>query len=118
MPLEEFAPLAGRKEVCLFSLQKDFGSEQLAAEKTAWKIKDLGPQLTSWLDTAAVISELDLVVSVDTAVAHLAGALAKPVWVLLPFVPDWRGCWTARTLPGIRPCACSANADEATGRKC
>jgi ADP-heptose:LPS heptosyltransferase len=49
-----------------------------------------GDQLKTFADTAAVISNLDLVISVDTSIAHLAGALAKPVWVLLPFVPDWR----------------------------
>ena len=49
-----------------------------------------GPEFADFADTAAVISELDLVISVDTSVAHLAGALGKPVWILLPFMPDWR----------------------------
>ena len=53
-------------------------------------IKDLGKQFTTFHHTASVILQLDLVISVDTAVAHLAGALGKPVWTLLPFVPDWR----------------------------
>jgi ADP-heptose:LPS heptosyltransferase len=47
-------------------------------------------RLRDFADTAALISNLDLIVTVDTSVAHLAGALAKPVWVLLPKVPDWR----------------------------
>ena len=50
----------------------------------------LGDQLTDFADTAAVIANLDLVISVETAVPHLAGAMARPVWTLLPFVPAWR----------------------------
>ena len=53
-------------------------------------IKDLGKQFTNFHHTASAILQLDLVISVDTAVAHLAGALGKPVWTLLPFIPDWR----------------------------
>ena len=49
-----------------------------------------GKELKTFADTAALIANLDLVISVDTSVAHLAGALAKPVWILLPFMPDWR----------------------------
>jgi hypothetical protein len=53
-------------------------------------ILDAGPELLSFADTAALIAELDLVISVDTSVAHLAGSLGKPVWILLPYLPDWR----------------------------
>ena len=53
-------------------------------------IKDLRPKIDDFADTAATIVELDLVITVDTAVAHLAGGLGKDVWVMLPFVPDWR----------------------------
>jgi ADP-heptose:LPS heptosyltransferase len=51
---------------------------------------ELGPQLRDYSDTAAVIANLDLVVSVDTSVAHLAGALGRPVWILLCAHCDWR----------------------------
>ena len=50
----------------------------------------LGLEFTDFADTAAAIANLDLVISVDTSVAHLAGAMNKPVWTLLPFNPDWR----------------------------
>ncbi|HYH37817.1 MAG TPA: glycosyltransferase, partial [Azospirillum sp.] len=51
---------------------------------------DLGPDLHDFADTAAALEALDVLVTVDTAVAHLAGALGRPVWLLLPLVPDWR----------------------------
>jgi ADP-heptose:LPS heptosyltransferase len=54
------------------------------------KLVDLRGRLKDFLDTAAAVAELDLVIAVDTSVAHLAGALAKPVWTLLPYTPDWR----------------------------
>jgi ADP-heptose:LPS heptosyltransferase len=54
------------------------------------EIKNLGSQITDFQDTAEAVSCLDLVITVDTSIAHLAGAMGKPVWVLLPFAPDWR----------------------------
>ena len=86
--LEQFAPLAEQAGVRLISLQKGPGREQL--EKMPGLALDLGRELTDLADTGAVIRSLDLVISVDTVVAHLAGALAAPVWVILPKVPDWR----------------------------
>jgi len=53
-------------------------------------IRDAGPELKDFCDTAALLGQLDLLVTVDTSVAHLAGALGRPVWLLLPRVPDWR----------------------------
>jgi ADP-heptose:LPS heptosyltransferase len=53
-------------------------------------VLNLGDELVDFAETAAAISELDLVVTVDTAVAHLAGSLGKPVWLLLMYAPDWR----------------------------
>ena len=77
-------------------------------------ILDLADQLEDFADTAAVMSNLDLVITVDTAVAHLAGALGIPVWVALPLIPDWRGCWSGTTAPGIPACP-SARARSETG---
>ncbi len=54
------------------------------------EVFDLSPVLRDFAATAAAINQLDLVISVDTVVAHLAGALGRPVWLLLPFAPDWR----------------------------
>ncbi len=94
LPLREFAPLAGLPGVRLVSLQKGPGSEQLAAVAGQWPVTDLGTRLDettgSFMDTAAVMKNLDLVVTSDTAIPHLAGALGLPVWVALAKVPDWR----------------------------
>src|SRR5205823_2928892 len=60
------------------------------AAAPGFEVTDLGSKLDGFQDTAAVLHSLDLVVTVDTALAHLAGGLGVPVWVALPFVPDWR----------------------------
>ena len=72
------------------SLQKDVRAEDAAILKERADIVDYGPALRDFSDTAALVSQLDLVISVDTSVAHLAGALGKPVWILLTYFPDWR----------------------------
>jgi ADP-heptose:LPS heptosyltransferase len=81
-------PLFGLAGVQFFSLQLGPAAAELADFPET--VIDLGPEIEDMADTAALIANLDLVIAVDTAVAHLAGALAKPVWVLLPFSPDWR----------------------------
>ncbi|HEY1785142.1 MAG TPA: hypothetical protein VGG30_06305, partial [Pirellulales bacterium] len=92
IPLTQFGPLASLPGVRLISLQKGFGSEQIAA--VDFPVIDLSGRLDDatgpFMDTAAVIRNLDLVISPDTAVAHLAGALGARVWVALQFSPNWR----------------------------
>jgi len=89
--LEAFAALTQIPSVRLVSLQKD-GRKELAG--ISFPIFDPGDDVDtaqgSFMDTAAIMKNLDLVITSDTAVAHLAGALAVPVWVALPFVPNWR----------------------------
>ena len=68
-----------------------------------------------FMDTAAVIRNLDLVVAPDTAIAHLAGALGAPVWLALQLSPDWRWLEGQTTRPGIRRCDSSAKRPSATG---
>jgi hypothetical protein len=89
MKLEQFSQLFNVPGVKFFSLQKGTPAMELDSIFTGTVI-DLGRYLEDFADTAAAIQELDLVISMDTAVAHLAGALAKPVWTLIPFAPDWR----------------------------
>ncbi len=72
------------------SLQKNARACDRATLGARPDILDADPGITSFADTAALIGELDLVISVDTSVAHLAGALGKPLWILLPYVADWR----------------------------
>lgn len=78
------------KNVVFHSLQTGDPTSQLTELGLGSTLKELGSQLTDFAETAAAIDQLDLVITVDTAAAHLAGALSKPVWVLLPFFSDWR----------------------------
>lgn len=92
--LEHFKPLAEIGETRLISLQKGAGVEQLSRGFAREGVETLGETLDpgedAFVDTAAVMSCLDLVVTSDTSIAHLAGALGVPCWVALKFVPDWR----------------------------
>jgi len=89
-PLELFAPLAGIDGVRLYGLQKGPAATQLDRLPSTVGIESFAEDLEDFADTAALIAGLDLIISVDTAPAHLAGAMARPTWVLLPFAPDWR----------------------------
>lgn len=92
--LSEFLPISRLPGVMLFSLQKGFGSEQLSELDGQLSIVDLGQRLDEttgpFLDTAAVLRHLDLVIAPDTVIAHLAGALGVPVWTAVSAAPDWR----------------------------
>ncbi|MFQ5962992.1 MAG: tetratricopeptide repeat protein [Candidatus Scalinduaceae bacterium] len=88
--LTDLAPLADIPGLTFYSLQKGPASVEILNSPKGMKIIDLENDLSDFADTAAAISNLDLVIAVDTAVVHLAGAIGKQVWVLLPFAPDWR----------------------------
>jgi hypothetical protein len=92
-PLAEFAPLAKTNGIELVSLQKGPGSEQRKQTSFAHRWVECQPvidQTWDFVDTAAIILACDLVITSDTAVAHLAGGLGVPTWLLLHGVPDWR----------------------------
>ncbi len=88
--LENFLPLCGYPDVTLFSVQKGPRSQDLRQTGGACLIVDAGAKMQNFDQTASLLHQMDLVITVDTSVAHLAGAMGKPVWVLLPFAPDWR----------------------------
>jgi tetratricopeptide (TPR) repeat protein len=92
--LAALAPLGGIAHVKLWSLQKHAGAEQLRELGGRFQVEDLGPDFDAgpdaFLDTAALMASLDLVVASDTAVAHLAGTLRRPVWVALQVASEWR----------------------------
>ena len=88
MDPSHFLPLTEIPRVSVYSLQ--FGKDGEADKVFGARVTDIGPDLTPFTEAAAAIMNLDLVVTVDTSLAHLAGALGCPVWTLLPFIPDWR----------------------------
>lgn len=104
-PLAALEPLARLADVTLISLQKGEGKEQLDAIGDHWPIVDLGPEYHEGDldDTAAVVANLDLVIASDSVVAHLAGALARPVWVAHGAYQEWR--WTPEAVGRWYPSA-------------
>lgn len=103
--LSDFGPLSKVADTVFYSLQKGEAADQLRTPPDGLQVVDTATALSDFLDTAALLDSLDLVITVDTAVAHLAGAMGRPVWVLLPCVPDWRwllGREDSPWYPGMR----------------
>ena len=90
VPVEYFLLLVKAKDADYYSLQKDYKNQEEKLLLLQNGISDLSENLTDFNETAAIIENLDLVITVDTAVAHLSGVLMKKTWLLLPFIPDWR----------------------------
>jgi Tfp pilus assembly protein PilF len=88
--LSVYAPLGGVGGVQFFSLQKGDAARQAKTPPAGMTLHDWTDDLRDFADTAALMENLDLIISSDTSVVHLAGAIGKPVWALLPSVPDWR----------------------------
>jgi tetratricopeptide (TPR) repeat protein len=88
--LEALAPLARVQGVTFYSLQVGAAAVQAAMPPAGMRLVDVADRIVDFADTAAIVANLDLVITVDTSVAHLAGAMGVPVWVLVPYAPDWR----------------------------
>jgi hypothetical protein len=98
--LKQFAPLWRLASAVQFvSLQKGPAEAQLGEAELPFALENAVADANDFADTAEVIAGLDLVISVDTAVAHLAGSMRKPVWILIPDSPDWRWGLTGETTP-------------------
>jgi Tfp pilus assembly protein PilF len=89
MDLAVLLPLLS-DEVEWISLQKDVTPEELEIQRGDGRIAHFGDALTDFAETAALLDLVDLIIAVDTSVAHLAGAMGKPVWIMLPYNADWR----------------------------
>ena len=90
MPIERMQPVLRRGGIEFHALQKEIHELDCAWLAAHPWVADHSAELTDFADTAALISMMDLVITIDTSVAHLAGALAVPVWIMLPFSADWR----------------------------
>lgn len=88
---EKFEELFDIEGIHFYSMQKIAGEEEAKTLENRYdNVTEIGSKLKDFRDSAAVVHHLDMVISVDTAIVHLAGAMAKPLWVLLAYVPDWR----------------------------
>jgi hypothetical protein len=97
IPLAKLAPMAAVQNVRWYSLQ--FGPAAQQERPAGLKVIDLTPDVRDFGDTAAILNELDLLVTVDTSPAHVAGAMGRPVWVMMPFNCDWRWMLEGESTP-------------------
>jgi tetratricopeptide (TPR) repeat protein len=95
----KLAPLFSEAPASFISLQRDVRDDDAASLAAEKSVTHIGGELEDFSDTAAVLALCDLAITVDTAVAHLAGAMGRPVWVLVPFAPDWRWTLQGETTP-------------------
>ncbi|PPR21876.1 MAG: hypothetical protein CFH40_01488 [Alphaproteobacteria bacterium MarineAlpha10_Bin3] len=98
-PLNWFAALFDMPGIDFYSIQWGPRAGELTPYQSRLNVTDMTDKLTSFAETAAIIEQVDLVISIDTAVAHLAGALGKPVWTLLPFGGEWRWLFRREDTP-------------------
>jgi Flp pilus assembly protein TadD len=89
-PAAKLGPLTSIQGLRWIGLQKGSADDKRLVVPPGVVLEHAGPQLEDLSDTAALLTQLDLVITVDTAVAHLGGAMGRPVWILVPYAPDWR----------------------------
>ncbi len=118
IPLERFAGIAQTRGVRLYSLQMGPGREQLAQSAGDWPITDLGDRLGDFYDTAAIVRNLDLVISCDSAPRTWPAHWECRCGSRCHFAPIGAGCWSVPTAPGIQRCGCFANSAPAIGKAC
>lgn len=99
VPLSTFAPLASVPGTAFVSLQKGPATQQIAGWPGPAPLHDADPLLTSFEDTAALAAAVDMVVCVDTSLGHVAGAMDRPAWIMVPFAPDWRWLTASEDTP-------------------
>jgi tetratricopeptide (TPR) repeat protein len=98
IPFPRLAPLL-TLPARFISVQRDLRKDDAELLAAAPRVTHLGADLENFTDTAAVLAQCDLVIGADTAVAHLAGAMGRPLWMLIPFAPDWRWTLNGETSP-------------------
>lgn len=118
MNLKTLLPLLGAPGITWISLQKGLASEQLPCLPGDLFVWDGSSRDRDLAETAALVATLDLVITTDTCIAHLAGAMGKPVWILLARLADWRWTELAGTTPGIRLRGSRGKACQAVEKVC